>query len=149
MKGNFMDIRKNDFYYFSYEFYRSSYPTKCRYIKRLDCVGVNIGREAVLIETAPHSSDFSPEYLVVIPRRIEQSLFNMKEDEAVSLFVFDGRKYIDHSKIDPSPDNETPIDIGGISGSLKEAQKWQMNLEDKKASQEYMKQHFPNYNKNK
>jgi len=109
-------------YYFSTEGYSKELPIKCTYVKTL--ITAN-NREAVLLDCHKNIKDYKTRYLVIVPRDISTSLFDLEDCDQVFVYVLDGTDYIDRDTIDLAVQRNNILDIGGVAISEDVALKWQ------------------------
>ena len=70
------------------------------------------------------SHPLNTKYLLIIPRGLEVSFFNVCETDIAGAYVFDGTPYIKRDKVDIQEIEGKYIDIGALTPSLETAMKW-------------------------
>ena len=117
-----MDIRETEFYYFTLDLdYNDVIP--CTFVKQLGVLNAASGREVIIVKfTEAHP--LKTQYLILVPRDTEESFFNVREQDIVGAYVFDGTPYLDKEEVDINELEGKYIDIGALTPSLETAKQW-------------------------
>lgn len=104
-----MDISRAKFYYFSVDLDLPGLPAECEFIEKL---GNDQGREALLIRCKNEVKEFGGGDIVIVPRKIRDSLLDPhSSDEVIFVYTY-GSQSVSGERL--VLDGISPIDIGGI-----------------------------------
>jgi hypothetical protein len=108
-----MDIRDTDFYYFTLDLnYEDISP--CHFVKEFK---TDNGREALLVKLEEENHPLGTQYLVIVPRAIDESFYDVDLNELVGAYVVNGEEYLEKDYLEiPSLVGKT-IDIGALTPS--------------------------------
>ena len=135
-----MDIRNHSFYYFSVEFFSECLPIKCKFLKTLRALNAVDDRQVALIELEAKPDIFLPKHLLILPRSLQDSIFDDSSEQCIFLYVLNGEGFLEKDEVDLSENQKLhPIDVGGITLSYEKAKEWQVSKDAIESSKEDMK----------
>lgn len=109
-----MDIKNKEFYYSSLDLSDKKLPSKAKYVKALKVKPPNQNRDCAIIKLEKTPEYLLSEYIIIIPRDDQESVFCDKTNKPISLYVIDGSEYLSETEIDLNK-KTIFLDIGIIS----------------------------------